>query len=135
DPVDVGHHGLLDTGGDQQLQDGRTGGTGTGHDDPYVTDVLAHHAQGAGQGGEHDDGGAVLVVVEDGDVQGLAEPGLDLEATGGGDVLQVDAREAGGDRLDDLDDRVGVLGVQADRPGVDAREALEEGRLALHDGQ
>ncbi|MGC0373773.1 hypothetical protein RKD28_001289 [Streptomyces sp. SAI-229] len=54
---------------------------------------------------------------------------------GGGDVLEVDAGEAGGDGLDDLDDRVGVLGVQAQRPGVDAGEPLEQGRLALHDRQ
>ena len=36
-----------------------------------------------------------------------------------------------GDRLDDL---VGVLGVQADRHGVDAAELLEQHRLALHHG-
>ncbi len=77
----------------------------------------------------------MLVIVEDGDVEGLAQPGLDLEAARRGDVLQVDAREARGDRLDDRDDLVGVLGVEADRPGVDTGEALEEGRLALHDGQ
>lgn len=110
----------LTAGGDEQLQDGRTGRSRAGHDDPYVPDVLAHHAQGVGEGGQHDDRGAVLVVVEDGDVEGLAQPGLDLEAARRGDVLQVDAREAGGDGLDDRDDLVGVLGVQADRPGVDA---------------
>ena len=36
-------------------------------------------------------------------------------------------------RLHRLDDLVGVLGVQADREGVDAGELLEEHRLALHD--
>ena len=33
------------------------------------------------------------------------------------------------------DDLVGVLGVQADRPGVDAGEPLEQGGLALHHRQ
>lgn len=41
--------------------------------------------------------------------------------------------EARGDGLDDGHDLVGVLGVEADRPGVDVGEALEQGRLALHD--
>ena len=120
---------------EQQLQDGRTGRARAGHDDADVLDRLAHDAQRVGQRGEDDDRGAVLVVVEDGDVEGLAQPRLDLEAARGGDVLEVDAGEARGDGLDDLDDRVGVLGVQADRPGVDAGEPLEEGRLALHDRQ
>src|SRR5262249_2396023 len=135
DAVDVGDHRVPHPGRDQQLQDRGAGGARAGHDDPYVADPLADDAQGVGQGGPDDDGGAVLVVVEDGDVQGLAQAGFDLEAAGGGDVFQVDAREARGDGLDDLDDGVGVLGVQADRPGVDAGEALEEGGLALHHGQ
>ena len=59
---------------------------------------------------------------------------LDLEAARRGDVLEVDAAEAGSDRLDRRDDRVGILRVEADRPGVDAAELLEEQRLALHHG-
>ena len=47
---------------------------------------------------EHHHRGAVLVVVEDGDVQRLLEPVLDLEAARGRDVLEVDAAEGGGDR-------------------------------------
>ena len=65
----------------------------------------------------------------------LAQPGLDLEAARGGDVLEVDAAEAGGDHLDGLDDLVDVLGGQADRPGVDVGEPLEQRGLALHHRQ
>ena len=39
---------------------------------------------------------------------------------------------AGGDQLHGAHDLVGVLGVEADRERVDARELLEEARLALH---
>jgi len=77
----------------------------------------------------------VLVVVEHGDVEELAQPGLDLEAARRRDVLQVDAAVDGGHGPDDLHEHVGVLGVQADRPGVDATELLEQSRLALHHGQ
>ena len=60
---------------------------------------------------------------------------LDLEAARGGDVLEVDAAEAGRDHLDGADDLVGVLGGQADRPGVDVGEPLEQRGLALHHRQ
>ncbi|GAA2780562.1 hypothetical protein GCM10020219_060120 [Nonomuraea dietziae] len=122
-------------GGQQQAQDGGAGRAGARHRDADVLDALVDHAQGVGQGGEHADRGAVLVVVEDGDVEQVSEPGLDLEAARRGDVLQVDAAEAGRDGADDGDDLVDVLGVEADGPRVDAGEALEQRRLALHDRQ
>ena len=40
--------------------------------------------------------------------------------------------KVGAMRLDRLDDLVGVLGVEADREGVDVGELLEQHRLALH---
>src|SRR5690606_29248464 len=52
-----------------------------------------------------------------------------------GDVLQVDAAEPGGDDLHGPHDLVDVLGVEADRPGVDAGEPFEQRRLALHHRQ
>ena len=57
---------------------------------------------------------------------------LDLEAARRGDVLEVDAAEGRRDRLDEADDLVDVVGVQAQREGVDAGEVLEQQRLALH---
>ena len=60
--------------------------------------ALAGELEGVEQRGEHDDRGAVLVVVEDGDVELGLQPLLDLEAARRGDVLEVDAAEAGGDR-------------------------------------
>ena len=57
-------------------------------------ELLLHAAQRVGQRGQHDDRGAVLVVVEDRDVEAGPQPALDLEAARGGDVLEVDAAEA-----------------------------------------
>ena len=79
-----------------------------------------------------DDRRAVLVVVEDRDVERLLQPALDLEAARRRDVLEVDAAEPGRDRGDRGDDLVGVGRREADRPGVDAAELLEQHRLALH---
>jgi hypothetical protein len=69
------------------------------------------------------------------DVEGLPQPGLDLEAPRCGDVLEVDAAVDRGERDHRADDLVHVLGVQADRPGVHAGELLEQRGLALHDRQ
>ena len=97
-----------------------------------VLRALADDAQGVEQRGEHDDRRAVLVVVEDRDVELGAQPPLDLEAARRGDVLEVDAAERRRGRLDELDDRVDVLRREAQRERVDAGELLEQQRLALH---
>ena len=135
DAVDVGDHHVLGAGLDQQPDDRRAGGTRTRHHDPDVVELLVDHAQRVGQRREHDDRGAVLVVVEDRDVEQLAQPRLDLEAARRRDVLEVDAGEHRRDQLHGAHDLVGVLGVQADRPGVDAGEPLEQRGLALHHRQ
>ena len=62
----------------------------------------------------------------------VSQPALDLEAARRGDVLEVDAAEARGERDDRADDLVDILGREADRKGVDAAELLEQDRLALH---
>ena len=121
--------------GEEQGHDRRAGSAGTGHDDPGVGQALLHHPQRVGERGGDDDRRTVLVVVEDRDVQALPEPALDLEAARRRDVLQVDAAEAGRDHLDGAHDLVGVLAGQADRPGVDVGEPLEQRGLALHHRQ
>ena len=97
--------------------------------------LLVDDAQGVGQRGQHHDRGAVLVVVEHRDVEQLAQPRLDLEAARRRDVLEVDAGEHRRDHLHGAHDLVDVLGVEAERPGVDAGEPLEQRRLALHHRQ
>lgn len=53
-------------------------------DDLHLPHLLAGHPHGVEQGGGHHDGGAVLVVVEHGDVAHLLQAALHLEAAGGG---------------------------------------------------
>ena len=95
----------------------------------------AGHLGGAGQGGEDHDGGAVLVIVHDGAVQGLDELFLELEAARRRDVLEVDGAEARAQPDERLDDLVDVGGVEDQRDGVELAEGLEQGGLALHHGQ
>ena len=75
----------------------------------------------------------MLIVVEDGDVEGLLEALFDLEALGRADVLEVDAAEGGRDHLAEADDLLRILGVDLDVEDVDVCEALEEDALAFHD--
>jgi hypothetical protein len=77
----------------------------------------------------------VLVVVEHRNVQRGPQARLHLEAAGLGDVLQVDAPEAGGDRGDRGHDAFDISGVQADGDGVDVSQVREQGRLAFHHQQ
>src|SRR3954471_19341429 len=80
-----------------------TGGTQPQHEHSQALDRLVDDLQGVEERSHHDHRGAVLVVVEDGDVELLLEPVLDLETTGGGDVLEIDPAEGGRDQLDRLD--------------------------------
>ena len=100
-----------------------------------VLHLLAHHAQGVDEGSGDDDGRAMLVVVEDGDVQLTLQRLLDLEALGAFDVFEVDAAEGGGDGLAGRDDAGRVVGVDADGESIHAAELLEQHSLALHDRQ
>ena len=103
-----------------------------GDDHPERAHRLVDDAQRVLQRRQRDDRGAVLVVVEDRDVEEVLEAILDLEAGRRRDVLEVDAAEHRGDAHDGLDDLVGGGDVEADREGIDPGEVLEEERLALH---
>ena len=81
-----------------------------------------------------DDGGAVLVVVHDGDVQLFLQPAFNLEALGCFDVFQVDASEGGCDGFDGFDKLVGVFLVHLDVEHVDACVYLEQQSFAFHHG-
>ncbi|GGI75723.1 hypothetical protein GCM10007973_10820 [Polymorphobacter multimanifer] len=82
--------------------------------------------------GGGDDGGAMLVIVEDRDVHPLLERGLDDEALGRLDILEVDAAEARLHDLDGGDELVDILGRELQIDRIDIGEALEKHRLALH---
>ena len=98
-----------------------------------VLHLLAGDLDGVEQRRAGDDGRAVLVVVEDGDVHRAPQLVLDLEALRRLDVLEVDAAEGGLEQLAGADDFLRVLGVELDVEHVDVGEALEQNALAFHD--
>ena len=119
----------------QHVDDGRARRAGAVLDDLDVLNALADDLQGVEHTRQHDDGCAVLVVVEHGDVEVTLEFGFDFKALGAADVLQVDTAEGRGNGLDRSDDFLLRLGVQADGERIDAAELLEQDTLALHDRQ
>ena len=118
----------------QHLSHSRSGGADPDHDDLKVLKLLPDNLQCVEESGYGHDGGSVLVVVEDRDVQSFLQPILNLEAPGSGDVFKIDPPE---DRLhlhDGLDDFVHVGGVEANRYAVHVGELLEKLSLPLHHG-
>src|SRR5580658_939503 len=116
------------------LRAGDAGGARAVEDHAYVADAFAGQVQGVQQRGAGDDGGAVLIVVEDGNLHGAAAFFLDVEAFGRLDILQIDAAEGGLEHLAGADDFVGVGSGQFDIEDVDIGEALEQDGLAFHYG-
>jgi hypothetical protein len=94
-------------------------------------DVLADQFQAVQQGGRGDDGGAVLVIVEDRDVHAGRELLFDVEAFRRLDVFQVDAAQGRLQCGDDLDQLVGVVFGQFD-VDIHAGKFLEQAALAFH---
>ena len=123
---------VADAEAEQHVGRRDAGRADAGQHDPHVLGALADEPQRVHERRRDDDRRAVLVVVEDGDVEQLLQPALDLEAARRRDVLEVDAAEPGRDRRHGGDDLVGVGRREADRPGIDAAELLEQHRLALH---
>ena len=104
--VRVAADDLADPDLQQHARDRDAGRAEADHRDLHVLEALAGDLQRVEQRRHHDHGRAVLVVVEDRDVEVRLQPVLDLEAARGGDVLEVDAAEAGRDRLHRRDDLV-----------------------------
>ena len=108
----------------------RRPGAGQHHLD--LVQLLAGDVDGVDQTGGRDDGGAMLVVMEDWDIQQVLKLALDDETFRGLDVLQIDAAPGVADVLDHGDELVGVGRLDLDVEAVDVGEPLEQDRLALH---
>jgi hypothetical protein len=73
-----------------------------------------------------DDGGAVLVVVHDGDVELFFEAALDFKGFWRFDVLEVDAAKCRGNGLYGLNKKLWVFGIYFDVKNVDVGKNFEK---------
>ena len=87
---------------------------------------LADNLQRIHQTRESNDGGAVLIVVEDRDVALGLKLLFNFEAARSRDVLEVDAAAAAGNHVNGVYDLVDILGLDADRERIDVTERLEQ---------
>ena len=108
-------------------------GACAGNDNPDVFELLAADFHGIDQTGAGNDGRAVLVVMEDGNVHFLFQCFFNVETLGSLDVFEVDAAEGGFHCLDHFDQLVGVGNIQVQVENVYVSETLEENSLAFHD--
>jgi hypothetical protein len=132
--VDVGDPDVLHLHAehDDHVEAGQRRRAGAAGDELHLVELLAEQLEAVQHRRADDDGGAVLVVVEDRDAHALAQLALDVKALRRLDVLQVDAAEGRLQRGDHVDQLVGVALGQLDVEDVDAGEFLEQAGLALH---
>ncbi len=124
---------MFEARGEQELDDRDRRRACAGGNDLHVLLLLADDLQRVGQTGQRDDGGAVLIVVEDRDVALFLELAFDFEAAGGRNVLEVDAAEGAGEQIHRVDKLVHVMRLDAQRERIDVAERLKQHALAFHD--
>ena len=117
---------------DEHVHAGNAGGTSAGVHDLDLVGLLADHRERVQERRADDDGGAMLVVMEDRDLHALAQGAFDDEAFGRLDVLEVDAAKTGFEAGDDVDQLFRVGLVDLDVEDIDAGELLEQHALAFH---
>ena len=105
---------------------------GAAEHDPCLLDPPIGDLESVEERRGTDDRRAVLIVVEDGDLQALAEGLLDHEAIGCLDVLQVYPADRGLQQPTELDQILGIVRRHLEVEDVDVGEPLEENGLALH---
>ena len=97
-----------------------------------ILHLFAHQLEGVDQRGGHHNGGAMLVIMENGNITDFLQLALDLKATGGADILQIDAAKAAGEQVHRADDLIHILALDAQGEGVHIAKFLEQDALALH---
>src|SRR5688572_7381476 len=99
---------------------GRNGSrTGTAEHDLQFFEFFARHLDRIQQSGAADNGGTVLIVVENRDRQSLPQLFFDVEAFGRGDILEIDAADGGLEQLAEANDLVRLFAVQLEVEDVD----------------
>jgi len=115
----------VETHGLDEVHAGDCRGTGAVADEFRRLEVAAGQFDGVDEAGGGDDGGAVLVVMENGNVHQLAQAAFDDETFRRLDVFQIDAAEGGAEVTHAIDELIGVFGIDLEIDGIDIGETLE----------
>src|SRR5262249_52699089 len=98
----------------------------------HLVDPFAHEFEGIQQSRAGDDGGAMLVIMEDRNLHRAAKLFLDEEALRVAYILQIDAAERRLKQLAGANDFLRISRGKLDIEYVDIRKALEQHRFAFH---
>ena len=131
--VDAGDRFSRARRGEVELRAGDGRGAGAGEDDLDVLDLLADDLERVQERGGRDDRRAVLVVVEDRDLQPLLQRSSISKHSGALMSSRLMPPKVGSSRATVSMIVVRVLRVELDVEDVDVGEPLEEDALALHD--
>ena len=134
-PVPVADDNVIIPGHHQAFGHAGAGHAGAVNHHAHVLQVLAHQLEGVIEGSQHNDSRGVVFVVQHRHPDGLPDPIFNGEAFGRGDAFQAEAPEGWGQNPDDLDDLVGVLGLQGDGDRIHVGKSLIDNRLGLQLGQ
>ena len=135
DTVFIHSNNVFGTGNLQHLDDGRTGSAGAVLHDLDIFQPLANNLEGVEHAGQHDNRGAVLVVMEYRDIQVALQLRFNIKALRAADILQVDAAKSRSDGLDSGNNFLAGGSIQADGERIDTAELLKQNALAFHDRQ
>jgi hypothetical protein len=133
--VSVANDNVIIPGHQQPFGHAGTGNAGPVNHHAHVLQALAHHLEGVIEGRQNDDSGGVVFMMEHRHPDGGPDPIFDGKAFGSSDTLQAEAPERRGQDPDNLDDLVGVLGLQGDGNRIDVGKSLIDNRLGLQLGQ
>ena len=135
-PVAVAQNDIGGPRHQQALGHADAGHPGAVDDDTHlVARSFAHHLEGVQEGGQDDDAGGVVFMVQHRNPDRLPDAVLDGETLGRGDALQAKAPEGGGQGADDFHDLVGVLGLEGDGHRVHVGKGLVDDGLGLQLGE
>ena len=132
--LNIGHPDMLKRQAhlEQQGKTGQGRCTGAGGHQLNARDVLTDHLEAIENRSADNDGGAVLVVMEDRNLHALAQLLLDVEALRRLNVFEVNAAEGRLQRGDGVDQLVWIILRELEVEHIDAGELLEQYRLAFH---
>src|SRR5690606_34407950 len=130
----VDHGDVFDgrTQADQQFHAGHRCSAGTQADNLGVFQLLVRQLEGIDHGCCGNNGGTVLVVMENRDIALLDQRALDFETLRRLDVFQIDATEGAGNALDGVDEGLRTFRLYLNVEDINAGEALEQHTLAFH---
>ena len=116
------------------IETGESRCAAAGRYEPDIGKRLIDEFQAVPNGGRHNDGRAVLIIMKHRDLQALIQFTLDDETVRRTNVLKIDGTERGfkGRHCFDKSLRVGLIHLYIE--GIDVRKLLEQHRLAFHHG-